>query len=271
MSQASFDRILASLHEAAIDDTYWPATSLLIDEACGAKGNALLVGQGPGDDVRVRSEGLYWRGERQEDIEREYLEIYHPLDERVGAPQTAAGQPCGSRQRALQRRGIEDLSDIQRTDAAFDRPEQPERASDPVAGHSSDLRHRRARPRGRARERPTSPGAAPVAPCAPVRTCASGAGRRRGLGHLAHRPGWKTFRSVSSTWTGSAGSSRRTTPRCGILRLGNGLRDANGILSAWHPADATRLERLIARALPIWSDQVGGGSMLVRRPVGLPQ
>ena len=145
MNEASFDRILASLHEAAFDDTYWPATSLLIDEACGAKGMSLVVGQGPDDDVRVSSEGLYRRGERQQDIEREYLERYHPFDERVPRVRTPARQPPGSRQRAIQPRGSEDFSDVQRVVAALDRPEQPARASAPVAAEPSRVRRWRAR------------------------------------------------------------------------------------------------------------------------------
>ena len=49
----AFERILASLYDAMLDDTYWPDTSALIDEACGLTGNALLVGEGPPDDIRV--------------------------------------------------------------------------------------------------------------------------------------------------------------------------------------------------------------------------
>ena len=33
-------RILALLHDAVLDDARWPATSALIDEACGMTGNA---------------------------------------------------------------------------------------------------------------------------------------------------------------------------------------------------------------------------------------
>ena len=39
--QDAFERVLASLHEAMLDDTQWPATSALIDEACGILGSAL--------------------------------------------------------------------------------------------------------------------------------------------------------------------------------------------------------------------------------------
>ena len=66
-----------------LDDTRWPATSALIDEACGLTGNGLMVGEGPKDDVRALFVGLYSRGQRREDQEREYLENYHSIDERV--------------------------------------------------------------------------------------------------------------------------------------------------------------------------------------------
>ena len=79
----AFERVLASLYDAMLDDTRWPATSALIDEACGVTGNALLVGEGPEDDIRVLFVGLYYRGQRRLDLEREYLELYHPIDERV--------------------------------------------------------------------------------------------------------------------------------------------------------------------------------------------
>jgi len=81
--QDAFEHILASLHDAMLDDTRWPAVSALIDEACGIEGNDLLVGEGPKDDVRVLVVGLYRRGQRREDLERDYLENYHPIDERV--------------------------------------------------------------------------------------------------------------------------------------------------------------------------------------------
>ena len=79
----AFNRILLSMHEAMLDDACWPATSALIDEACGTMGNALLIGERMGDDVRVVFAAGYYRGQRREDLEREYLENYHPWDERV--------------------------------------------------------------------------------------------------------------------------------------------------------------------------------------------
>ena len=79
----AYQRILASLSDAMLDDSHWPATSALIDEACGLTSNALMIGEGPKDDIRVLTPGFYRRGQRHEEQEREYLQIYHPIDERV--------------------------------------------------------------------------------------------------------------------------------------------------------------------------------------------
>ena len=79
----AFDRVLAAVHAATLDETRWPATSALIDEACGLTGNGLMVAEGPTNDVRALFVGLYARGQRRDDLEREYLTTYHPLDERV--------------------------------------------------------------------------------------------------------------------------------------------------------------------------------------------
>lgn len=79
----SFDRILSSLNEASFDDGLWPATSALIDKACGAKGNGLIVAEGEGDDTRILFSGLYRRGERRLDLERLYFDNYYPIDECV--------------------------------------------------------------------------------------------------------------------------------------------------------------------------------------------
>ena len=81
--QDAFERILASLYEAMLDDALWPATSALIDEACGMVGNTLVIDEGPPDDVQTQFVGLYYRGQRREDWEREYMENYYSIDEHV--------------------------------------------------------------------------------------------------------------------------------------------------------------------------------------------
>ena len=58
----AYQRIMASLSDAMLDDTHWPATSALIDEACGITGNCLAIGEGPKEDIRVLTVGLYVRG-----------------------------------------------------------------------------------------------------------------------------------------------------------------------------------------------------------------
>ena len=47
-----------------LDDSRWPGTSALIDEACGLTGNDLIGSEGPKDDVRVLFVGAYRRGQR---------------------------------------------------------------------------------------------------------------------------------------------------------------------------------------------------------------
>ena len=84
MSQLdTHNRILSSLHQAMLDDAHWPATSALIDDACGMSGNELVIAEGAGDDVRILFARFYQRGERRQDLERSYFENYHPWDERL--------------------------------------------------------------------------------------------------------------------------------------------------------------------------------------------
>ena len=79
----AFDRIVAALHQAMLDDSLWPAASALIDDALAAGSNTLGVSEGAGDDTRVHFAGFYRRGQRRPDLERQYFDHYHALDERV--------------------------------------------------------------------------------------------------------------------------------------------------------------------------------------------
>ena len=83
--QDAFDRVLAALYDAMLDDGRWPAASALIDEACGLWGHVLSVGSGPQDEALGGCSfvGVYHRGQRLTDWEREYFERYYALDERV--------------------------------------------------------------------------------------------------------------------------------------------------------------------------------------------
>ena len=85
MSEAEkFGRVLASLHDAALDPTRWPGASRLIDEALGTHGSTLALGDGdPEEGNRVHFAWTCLRGERRPDLERLYFETYYPLDERI--------------------------------------------------------------------------------------------------------------------------------------------------------------------------------------------
>ena len=120
--QDAFERIMASLSDAMLDETQWPATSALIDEACGAKGNAILVSEGPKDDVRSLFIGLYYRGQRREDLEREYLDQLLPHRRKHTALTGTARQPAGAHHRVVHGRGAEDLAHLQRVIGPGQRP-----------------------------------------------------------------------------------------------------------------------------------------------------
>ena len=77
----AFGRILGLLHEAAPDDARRPAASAPIEEAVGARGNVLTVGERSGDEVRVFFNRLLCRGEDRRDLAREYFEVCQPIDE----------------------------------------------------------------------------------------------------------------------------------------------------------------------------------------------
>ncbi len=80
----TFDGILMSLHDAMLDDAHWPATSALIDDACGMKGNALVVGKGQSQkDGQIFLARFCYHGERHPERERWYFALYYSQDERV--------------------------------------------------------------------------------------------------------------------------------------------------------------------------------------------
>ena len=80
-----FDHILASLHDAMLDETHWRLTSALINDFCGTRGDHLSIinDGGPGGVPRFLFGRLYFHGEPNEDAEREYTETYFDIDERM--------------------------------------------------------------------------------------------------------------------------------------------------------------------------------------------
>ncbi|MCY3803023.1 MAG: helix-turn-helix transcriptional regulator [Gammaproteobacteria bacterium] len=82
--QDVYERILALLHEAVLEDAKWPAVSGLIDTACKSKGNILVFGEGTAESgVEIYFSMLCYRGLRCRELEHEYFQDYYPSDERI--------------------------------------------------------------------------------------------------------------------------------------------------------------------------------------------
>ena len=82
--QRLFDQILASLHEAMLDEARWLPTSALIDEALGSTGNHLVFSDPSwNDDIDVLFMRFCYRGEHHRELERRYFETYYPVDDHL--------------------------------------------------------------------------------------------------------------------------------------------------------------------------------------------
>ena len=266
--QDAFERILVSLYDAMLDDTQWPVASALIDEACGMKGSALGIGEGPKNDIRVLCVGLYYRGQRRVDLEREYLEIYYPIDERV------------PRVRQLPDSHLVHLTELytaQELKTSLTYNEFMYRADgqdglnvrlDGVEGsHITWSIADPVAPDGWGADQLTLiKGLLPhIRQFVRVRQALVGAGAlgsslsalldntRIGVIHLDRR-----------------GRVMASNDRArGFLRRGAGISDRGGVLRVRAPADRARLERLVADALSP-GDAAVSGSMLLRRSPVLP-
>ena len=260
----AFERILASLYDAMLDDTRWPATSALIDEACGLTGNALMVGEGPKDDVRGLFVGLYYQGQRREDLEREYLENYHPIDERV------------PRLRQLPDSRLVHVTDLYTAEELKTSPTYNEILF--RGKHQDSLNVRMDGPHG---SHMTWGLGDPVA--------SDGWASPQVAMARALLPHIRQFVRVRQALVRAEARATTVTalldnPRIGVLHLdrrgkimevndcarrllrrGDGLLDRDGRLRARRPADQVLLERLVGDALPTAGAVAVSGSMVLRR------
>ena len=70
--QDLFEHLLESLHEAALNDARWPATSARLDELLETKGNGLVFGDGASrGDIDIFFAQACYRGERQHSPRRD--------------------------------------------------------------------------------------------------------------------------------------------------------------------------------------------------------
>ena len=266
----TFNRILTLLHDAMLDDAHWPAASALIDGALETKGNALLVGEASEDGIRVVFASYYWRGERRQDLEREYLENYHPWDERV------------PRLRKLPDSKLVHVTDLYTQQEMKTSPTFNEFLPHSIGWNGLNVRLDLSR----------------------------GSHITLGFGEPAQRGDWQSVQTemierllphirqlvqvrsvvagaeaLGASLTGLLDNTRvgvihldrrgriaQANDRArGVLRQGNGLFDQDGFLRARLPADNARLEHLLGEALPRFGEAATSGSLTVRRAPGLPR
>ncbi len=266
----AFDRILASLHEAALDDTHWSTASALIDDTLNVHGNGLvLVDLNSPENIQIYFLGFFYHGQRNREWERVYYEVYYPLDERV---------PRAQRMPDGQLIHLNDLySEYERkTSAVYNdfstlvhyrnsinmRLDGPDGSSifwgvyDPVGSEDwSSARLdlvRRLQPHIRQYVRVRQALAGTDALGASL----TGLLDTTGLGNIQlDRRG----RIVDMN-----GRARD------LLRSGDGLFDAHGFLFARTPEENAKLQQLLKRALPPFQVQGVAGSTMIRRASALP-
>ena len=266
----TFERILASLHEVALDSARWSSASALIDEALGVHGNTMTLADGDTEeDIRVYFSWTCFRGERHRELERLYFETYYPLDERRPRLRHAPDSRLCH---------ITDLytEEELKTSAAYNaartrahagnaidvRLDGPNRSriiweiNDPVDGDgwsSAQLDSiRRLLPHIRQTVR--------------VQQTLAGAGALGAtLTELLDATGVGIIELDARGRMVAANDRARN-----VLRTGNGLFDADGLLFARAPQDDDALQALLARALPQFGGRGAGGSTTARRPEGLP-
>ena len=266
--QIAFERILAVLHNAMLDDSQWPTASGLIDEACNMKGNTLKVGEGPKDELRVNCIGLYYRGERRTDLERWYFDHFYAIDERVARVRQLPDS------RLVQIKDLYTAEELKISPAfnegllrghyqhglnvrmdGLDGSHMTWSLGDPVFskgwGSSQTTMITRLLPHIRQFVRVRQA----LVRAQALETTASALLENRRIGVI----------QLDRRGRILAANDRARH----ILRDGDGLSDQDGALRALSPDDQPRLDRLVAAALPADGSVAVSGSMPLRRSVGL--
>ena len=266
----AFDRILASLHEAALDRAHWSTATALIDDTLRANGSSMVFGDGRSEeDIQIYFAWYFFRGQRNRELERDYFENYYALDERV------------PRLRHLPDSQLFHITDLYteeelKTSASYNellargharnsinvRLDGPNGSrivwvvNDPVDGDgwsSAQLDSiRRLLPH--------------IRQSVSVQQALAGAGALgASFAKLLDTTGLGIVQLDGRGRIVVANDRARD-----LLRTGNGLFDEGGFLYARMPEDNANLQGLLTRALPPFGAQGAGGSAMLRRSSALP-
>ena len=264
----AFERCLEALFEAGLDDARWPAATALVEEAVGARGNALTVGEGDGEEVRLYFARFLERGESVQDRAREYFRHYHPHDE--GLPRLRRLPPG----RLAPLRDLYTEDEL-RTSAAYNEGHRL------LGGRNGGMNVRFDGPEGLRIVWSVGDPVGGAWESAQLRLL------ERLLPHVRRsvviRQALAAADALGAGLAGLLDNGRigvvqldrggrvlaANGPALAVLRRGDGLLDRDGALDAWLPADRSRLRRLVGRALPaLWGGAPSGGSMTVQRSSG---
>ncbi len=270
MSQPdNFDRIVAALHDAALDDTLWPSASALIDDAVGMIGSHLtIIHEHPQDDAEFLFGDIYHHGEFIE-LGRECVTTYFPQDERFprlfSLPDSRVFHLTDIFTEQEQRTSVtynEGLPKVSARNGLNVRLDGPDGLhiiwaladpDDPLGWRSEQiafitqlLPHIRQFVRVR-------------------QALATAEALRTSLTHLPDNA------MVGVLYLDRYGTivEANARGRC-MLRHGDGLVDRGGVLHTRFPPDNAKLQRLIGRALPQWGRTAVSGSMTMRLAPGRP-
>ena len=267
----AFDRILASLHEVALDHAQWSSATALIDDTLRAHGSSMIFGDGHSEeDIQIYFAWSFFRGQRCRELERDYLKTYYPLDERVPrlrhAPDSQLFHTTDLYADEEELRASvtynELLARAHSQNSIHVRLDGPNGSrivwgiNDPVDGDgwsSSQLDSiRRLLPH--------------IRQTVHVQQALAGAGALgASFARLLDTTGLGIVQLDGRGRIVAANDRARD-----LLRSGDGLFDEDGFLCARRPEENADLQGLLTRALPQFGGQGAGGSTMVRRSSALP-
>ena len=262
--QDAFGRIVTALHDAALDDTLWPSTSALIDEAVGMPSNHMAVFSGHNrDDAELLFGDFYVHGELSE-LGRIWATTYFPHDERF------------PRLLHLPDSRLVHVTDIYTEQELKTSPTYNEllRRVDGCNGLNVRMNGPNGLHIGWAlgdSDDPNGWGSEQLALIEQLLPHIRQFVRVRQALAAAEAPRASLTQLLDNALVGVLSLDRQgriaetNAHALRILRRSDGLIDRDGVLRACFLTDNATLQRLIANALPRWGQTASGGSMTIQR------